>query len=118
MNPNELPATPSIPAPYVPGTIEVPAGGPWSLLYLIQKQLSPNCPGTSAEFSLSADSDIFVGGASSLGGPLSETNYAYLLTADSPPRIYRSSFPGNNTPVGEIQVLAPGGGSLHVEVQS
>ena len=118
MNPNDLPATPSIPASYVPGTVEVPAGQVWSLLYLIQKQLSPNCPGTSAEFALSADDEILVGGASTLGGPLSEANYAYKLTASDPPRIYRSVFPGNNTPVGEIQVLALDGGTLHVEVQS
>lgn len=117
MTPGEMPATPSIPAPYVAGTVHVPAGEVWSLLYLIQKQLSLNCPGTSAEFALTpGEGTIFVGAASSIGGKLTEDNYAYKLEEGDDPRIYRSSFPGNNTPVGEIQVL--GSGSVHVEVQS
>ena len=118
MSPGDMPGTPSIPAPYVPGSVYVPAGEVWSLLLLIQKQLSPNCPGSSVEFALSADDEILVGGASQIGGALSATNYAYKLTADSPPRIYRSTYPGGNTPVGSLQVLAPAGGYLHVEVQS
>lgn len=119
MNPNELPATPSIPASYVPGTVTVPGGQVWSLLYLIQKQLSPNCPGSSARLSLFAETGtVYVGGASSIGGPLSATNYAYKLEAGDPPLTYNSSFPGNNTPVGEIQVFSSGGGTLHVEVQT
>lgn len=117
MNPNELPATPSIPASYVAGTVHVPAGDVWSLLLLIQKQLSPNCPGTSASFALSAgEGTIYVGSASSIGGKLSQDNYAYKLEEGEPPHTYRSVFPGNNTPVGELQVL--GSGSVHVEVQS
>ena len=119
LNPNEQPATPSIPAPYVPGTVDVPAGQPWSLLYLIQKQLSPNCPGTSVSFAISAEGGtVYVGGASQIGGKLSEENYAYKLEDGDPPVRYQSSYPGGNTPVGEIQVLSTGGGKLHVEVQS
>lgn len=119
LNPNEQPATPSIPAPYVPGTVDVPAGEVWSLLYLIQKQLSPNCPGTSVSFAISAEGGtIYVGGSSQIGGKLSEENYAYKLEDGDPPVRYQSSYPGGNTPVGEIQVLSTGGGKLHVEVQS
>jgi len=116
------PAVPQIPAPYVPGSVFVPAGAVSNLLALIQQQLSPNCPGTAVEFLIAADTtnagSILVGGASSLGGPLTQDNYAYELTPTSPPRIYRSTYPGGNTPVGELQVLAPAGGYLHVEVQS
>lgn len=118
MNPAEVPGTPSIPASYVSGSVFVPAGDVWSLLYLIQKQLSPNCPGSSVEFALSSDDEVLVGGASTLGGPLSASNYGYKLTPDGPPRVYRASYPGGNTPVGELQVLAAAGGYLHVEVQS
>lgn len=122
MSPGQLPSTPSVPAPYVPGSVFVPAGEVWSLLLLIQQQLSPNCPGSSVEFALSADDTnsgpVLVGGASTLGGPLSETNYAYQLQPDGPARVYQSTYPGGNTPVGELQVLAPAGGYLHVEVQS
>jgi hypothetical protein len=113
------PVTPQIPAPYVGGSVYVPAGEVTNLLVLIQYGLSPNCPGSSAEFSLAADDGpIFVGAASALGGPLSAQNYAYQLTGETPPRIYRSTYPGNNTPIGELQVLAPSGGFLHVEVQT
>ena len=119
LNPQEQPNVPSIPAPYVPGAVDVPAGQVWSLLYLIQKQLSPNCPGTSASFTISAEGGtVYVGGASAIGGPLSATNYAYKLEDGDPPVRYQSSYPGGSTPVGELQVLATGGATLHVEVQS
>lgn len=119
LNPQAQPNVPSIPAPYVPGTVEVPAGQVWSLLYLIQQQLSPNCPGTSASFAISVSSGtVYVGGASPIGGALSEENYAYELNAGDPPVRYQSSYPGGNTPVGELQVLAKGNAQLHVEVQS
>lgn len=120
--PGTLPIAPQIPAPYVPGSVFVPAGEVSNLLVLIQHQLSPNCPGTAVEFLIAADpansGPILLGGASTLGGPLTADNYAYQLAPDSPPRIYRSTYPGSNTPVGEIQVLAPAGGYLHVEVQA
>ena len=116
--PGMQPAVPQIPAAYVGGSVFAPAGEATSLLLLIQMQLSPNCPGTSAEFSLSADSSVFVGAASQIGGPLTATNYAFQLASGDPPRIYRSTYPGNNTPIGELQVLAPGGAWLHIEAQS
>lgn len=117
--PGTQPTVPQIPAAYVGGSVFATAGQVTSLLVLIQYQLSPNCPGTSAEFSISAqDASVFVGAASALGGPLSDINYAYELTPGGPPRIYRSSFPGNNTPIGELQVLSPTGGYINVEVQS
>lgn len=116
--PGQQPVTPTVPAPYVGGTVFVTAGQVANLLLLIQTQLSPNCPGSSAQFSLSTEDSIFIGAASMIGGPLSDTNYAYELTPTNSPRIYRSSFPGNSTPVGELQVFSTAGGELHVEVQS
>jgi hypothetical protein len=108
-------ATPSIPAPYVGGTIFVPAGVPSNILQLIQQQLQPNVTGSSAEFKLTADDAVFVGAASAIGGPLSDTNYAYeLLPGET--RLYRTSFPGDNTPIGDLQVFASAAAVLHVEV--
>ena len=118
--PRDLPfnpqPTPSIPAPYVAGTVVVPPGEPFSLLALIQQQLTLACPGSSLELRLSADQSIFVGSASNIGGPLSDTNYGYELIPGDPPRIYRSSFPGQSTPIGDLEVFATGSASLHVEV--
>lgn len=108
--------SPTVPAPYVGGSVVVPAGQPTSLLGLIQQQLQPNCPGSSAELVISADEAIYVGSASALGGPLSATNYAYELTPGAAPRIYRSSFPGNSTPLADLQVFAAAAATLHVEV--
>jgi hypothetical protein len=119
-NGGSLPLTPQIPAPYVPGNVYVPAGVPTSLMSLIQTWLSPNCPGSAVEFQISADASnadsIFVGGASILGGPLSATNYAYELTSTSPPRLYRSTYPGGSGAIGEIQVFSASASVLHVEV--
>jgi hypothetical protein len=108
--------TPSIPAPYVGGSVVVPANEATSLFALIQQQLQPNCPGGAAELVLSADDAVFVGSASAIGGPLSETNYAFQLTPGGPPRIYRSSFPGNQAPLADLQVFAAAAAVLHVEV--
>lgn len=111
-----------LPAAYVAGSISVPAGAVANLLTLIQAQLAANCPGTAVEFLIAADpgnsGSIAVGAASALQGPLSDTNYAYKLTASSPPRLYRSSFPGTSTPIGELQVFAASPAILHVEVQA
>lgn len=116
-----LPPSPSIPAPYVAGSVWVPAQVA-NLLELIQQQLAPNCPGTAVEFVIAADEGnadpVLVGAASALGGPLTEENYAFKLTAAGPPRIYRSTYPGTSTPIGELQVLAASASMLHVEVQS
>lgn len=114
--------TPSIPAPYVGGTIELEPGVVSNLLDLIQNKLQKNCPGSAAELQLWADSGNFgaisVGSASQLGGALSANNYAYQLTPTSGPRIYRSTFPGSSVPIGDLQVLAQSGGKLHIEVQT
>lgn len=112
--------TPSIPAPYVGGLVTLPAGTPQNLLELIQNQLSKNCPASAVELQLWADSansgSIMIGAASNLSGPLSQTNYAYKLTPTGTPRTYRSTYPGQNVPIGDLQVLSTNGGSLHIEL--
>ena len=112
-------------ASYVAGKIDLTAGVVGNLLDMIRDPINginPNCPGSATEFTLRADpanaGAIAVGAASPVGGPLSATNYAYLLTATSPPRIYRSTYPGNSTPLGDLQVLASSAAILHVEVQA
>ena len=116
---NQTVVPPVVPAPYVAGMLFVPAGSVWNVLYLIQKLLNQNCPGTSASFMISASGgSILVGTSSPIAGPLSSTNFAYTLDDTTPPRYYYSSFPGNDTPVGELQVFSTAGGYLHVEVQS
>lgn len=115
-NPGPPTPTPAIPASYVGGSVAVPPDEPVSLLALIQQQLTPNCPGSSQTLVLSSEDSILVGSASAIAGPLSETNYAFELTPGGPPRIYGSSFPGNSTPLGDLQVFATAGGVLHVEV--
>lgn len=112
---------PTVPAPYVAGTITVPSGTVSNVLALVQAQLAPNCPGTAVEFQIAADAanaqNVYVGAASQLGGPLSATNWAYILTPGGTARGYRSSYPGTSTPLGEIQVLSTASAILHVEVQ-
>lgn len=114
--------TPSIPAPYVGGTIDLDPGVVSNLLDLIQTRLQKNCPGSATELQLWADGANFgaisVGSASQLAGPLSDTNYAYKLTPTSGPRIYRSTYPGASVPIGDLQVLAASAAKLHVEVQT
>ena len=114
--------TPSIPAPYVSGTIDLEAGVVANLLELMQTKLQYNSPGSATELLLEADStnfgSIMMGSASQIGGPLSATNYAYKLTPSGGPRIYRSTYPGNSIPIGDLQVLSASAAKLHVEVQS
>lgn len=114
--------TPSIPAPYVGGVVDLEPGVVLNLLELIQTKLQRNCPGSATELQLWADSTNFgsisVGSASQLGGPLSADNCAYRLTPTSGPRIYRSTYPGSSVPLGDLQVLASGAARLHVEVQA
>lgn len=114
------PVAPAVPAPYVAGAIFAPVGQVANVLALIQQQLSPNCPGTSVSFRIGLDATgpVYVGAASSIGGPLSATNYAYQLKVAGDYRLYTTSYPGNSTPIGELQVLAPNGDYLQVEVQS
>lgn len=104
----------SIPCPYVAGAVTVPAGQPTSLLALCQ-ELQPNCPSTSAELMLTSEGSIFVGSASALGGVLNSSNYGYELVPGTP-RIYRSSYPGSQTPLAFLQVFAAAETVLHIEV--
>ena len=112
--------TPSIPAPYVAGSVTLPAGTPQNLLTLIQQQITPNCPASAVELQLWADAansgSIIVGAASTLHGSLSDTNYAYKLTPTATPRVYRSTYPGQSVPLGDLQVLSINGGSLRLEL--
>jgi|SRR5215472_925993 len=114
--------TPSIPAPYVSGVIDLPPGVVSNLLELIQNKLQKNCPGSATELQLWADfsnfGSIIVGSYSQLGGLLTNTNCAYRLTPTSGPRIYRSTYPGSSVPIGDLQVLAANPARLHVEVQT
>jgi len=111
---------PSLPAAYVGGTVTLPAGTVANLLTLIQDQLAANCPGTAVELQISAGAgnsgSIAVGAASQISGPLTQTNFAYKLTPSSPPRIYRSTYPGNSVPLGDIQVFATSTNTLNIEV--
>jgi len=118
--------SPLYPAGYVAGTITISAGQagtPQSLLALIQAQLDTNCPGANQEVTLQSDSSgaLYVG-RPNLIGALATTNYGYVLDAATgsfhagASRTYRSSFPGNNSPVGDLQVLMTGAGTFHVEV--
>ena len=118
-HPQDSPRT-SVPAPYVAGTITLRPGEVSNLLELIQEQLAENCPGSAAELKIWAGpgnmGSVSIGAASFKGGPLSQTNFAYRLTPNSQPVIYRSTFPGNSTPLGELQVFATSANQLHVEV--
>jgi hypothetical protein len=112
---------PSIPVGYVAGTLILPLNAPLSLLLLIQNQLEPDCPGSATELQLiaGAGSQLYFGAASRVGGPLSPTNYAYQLQPGFA-RLYRSTYPGNSVPLGELQVYAAGNSAtyLYVEVQA
>jgi|SRR5215467_6576307 len=114
--------TPSIPAPYVSGTLQLEPGVVWNLLELIQNHLQKNCPGSATELRLEADpanfGSIYVGSASQLGGPLTGQNCGYRLTPTSGPRVYRSTYPGSSVPLGDLQVRCQSGCGLRVEVQA
>lgn len=110
---------PLLPSGYVGGTITISAGqanAPQQLLALIQAQLDKNCKGAGYEITIQATTaSVYIGRESPLGGPLSATNYAYVLLAGSS-RTYRSSFPGEHSPVGDLQVFMTATGSFQVEV--
>jgi hypothetical protein len=116
--------TPSaaVPVPYVAGTLTVPANTVMNVLALIQAQLAPNCPGTAVEFQINADAtntgNVYVGAASQFGGAVSASNWAYQLTPGGEARGYRSTYPGTNTPLGEIEVFSPAPAILHIELQA
>lgn len=111
--------SPLIPSGYVGGTITISAGianTPQQLLALIQLQLDVNCKGAGYEITIQATTgNLYVGRESPSGGPLSTTNYAYVLVPGAS-RTYRSSFPGEHSPVGDLQVLMTAAGSFQVEV--
>lgn len=113
---------PSVPVPYVAGTITVPVGQAVGVLQLIHQQINPHCPGTSVEFRISADPGnqvpVFIGGGQVIGNePVSCTNYGAVLTPGEERR-YRASYPGTGTPQGLMQVFAEAAAKLHVEVNT
>ena len=110
------PHVPMVPPSYVGGTVIVPSDRPENLLTLIREQLQVNCPATSTELVLSAEDTVLIGASSHAGGAVRDENFAFELSRDGPPRIYRSSFPGHSTPLGDLQVFAPREAALHVEV--
>ena len=118
--------SPLFPAGYVAGTITISAGQanvPQQLLALIQAQLDPNCPGAGQEVTLQTDTSgaLYVGEQNSTG-PLSTTNYGYVLDKGQTgfvagaSRTYRTTFPGTHSPVGDLMVLMAASGTFHVEV--
>jgi hypothetical protein len=108
--------SPLFPSALVSGTLTIADSNPHLLLALIQAQLDPNCKGSGYEVTLSADSStVYVGRPSPIAGALSTSNYGYALQPGQS-RTYRSSFPGEHSPVGDLQVLISGGGTLHAEV--
>jgi len=116
-----FPPQPSVPIPYLAGTITVPAGKAVGVLELIHQQINPHCPGTSVEFRISADPGnsvpVFIGQI--MGDePLSCTNYGAILTPMGEERRYRASYPGTGTPQGMMQVFAEAASKLHVEVNT
>lgn len=116
------PPRPSVPVPYVAGTISVPAGKVSGVLQLIWEQLNPNCPGTSVEFRISADpsnvAPVFIGQSDmGTGGlPLGCNNYGAILNPLGEERRYRGTYPGHGTPQGVMQVFSEAPAKIHVEV--
>lgn len=118
------PPRPSVPVPYVAGTISLQAGVVSGVLQLIWDQLNPNCPGTSVEFRISADpsntTPVFIGqaqlGTNGGGEPLGCNNYGAILTPMGEERRYRGTYPGHGTPQGVQQVFSEAPAKLHVEV--
>jgi len=114
---------PLYPAGYVSGTITLPDGNPHNLLALVQAQLDPNCPGAGQEVTLQADSTgpLYVGAPNTIGA-LATTNYGYVLDkaqagfVAGASRTYRTTFPGNHSPVGDLWVLGTTNMTFHVEV--
>lgn len=111
----------------VSGTVTLAAANtPYNLLALIQAQLDPNCSGAGQEVNIQTDASagVYVGQPSPVSGLLSSTNYGYYLAPASgtaspqgASRTYRSSFPGNNSPVGRLYVLSTAANTtIHIEV--
>jgi hypothetical protein len=113
-------SNPSIPVPYLAGTLSLTANAVANLLTLIQAQLATNCPGSVVELLISPDAAntgaVLVGAYSQIAGALSATNYGYSLAATSAPRLYQATYPGNTISLGDIQVLSAAAAKLHVEI--
>lgn len=112
---------PSTPVGYVAGIVFLPVNVVRNLLELIQQQIEPDCPGAATEMQLigggPSGAIILIGAASRLRGPLSASNFGYQLTPGVA-RLYRSTYPGNSVPIGQIQALCVTSGAyLNVEVQ-
>lgn len=116
-----FPPRPSVPPPFVAGTVEVPADQPVSLLDLIHQYISRDCPGTSSEFMIwpepTNQAPVWIGAHMQLPGKLGTQSFGYYLTPMSDPRVYRSSYPGGSTVIGVVQVYSQPPARLHVEVQ-
>ena len=112
---------PLLPAGYTAGTITIAAGQanvPQNLMTLIQQQLDINVQGSGYEIQLQTDNsgNVFIGNATTIGGPLSSTNYGYQLFQGGASRTYRSGFPGSHSSVQDLQVLMTAAGTFHVEI--
>lgn len=129
-----VPARPSVPVPFAAGTLTLPAGQPVGLLDLIHQQINRDVPGTSTQFTIEADpcnqAPVYLGAymgnplqanptqPSNEGRPgaLSASNYGRSLTFERGPIVYRSSYPGTQTPIGVLQVFSEAAAKIHVEV--
>lgn len=111
---------PSVPPPYVGGMLTIAPNTVFNLLTLIQQQIEWDCPGTSVEFLIWADptnmAPVYFGSSGRLSGKLSTTHYAFQLTPMAEPRLYRSSYPGNQTAIGRLEVFSQAPAKIHVEV--
>lgn len=111
---------PSVPAPYIAGMLTLTPHVPHNLLELIHEQTGLDCPGTSTEFRIWANptnlAPIWIGAFMPKTGSLSVHQYAYNLTPMQQPMVYRSSYPGTQTPIGVMQVFSEAPAKLHIEV--
>jgi hypothetical protein len=175
-----VPPRPSVPLPYLAGTVELLGEHVHNLLELIWQHINRDCPGTSKQLRVWADPSnqapvwigqfagnplqkhgeqtvwdegevgpsIWDGGTSHWDGTetvwfdnfsvwdngksrwdveytkpnegrpgtLSVKHYGYFLTPMGEPRIYQSAYPGDNTPIGHLQVYSEAPARLHVEI--
>ena len=125
---HRIQARPSVPCPYVAGTVKIEPDKPSSLLELIHDQINRDCPGTSTEFQIAPDptnmAPVWIGAhmahsheGENEPGALGVKSFGYSLTPMAQPRIYRSSYPGTSTVIGVVQVYSEAPAKLHVEVQ-
>jgi hypothetical protein len=95
-------------------------GVPHNLLDLIHATLGLDCPGTSTEFRIWAHptnlAPVWLGCYMPKPGALSVHQYAYTLTPMQEPIVYRSSYPGTQTPIGRMQLFSETECRVHIEV--